>query len=51
VQALLLSLRGLWLGSRVRRALGEQAEILAGAVLCVLGIALAVGRLTGLTGA
>ena len=51
LQALLLSLCGLWLGSRVGRALGERAELLAGAVLCVLGIALAVGRLMGLTGA
>jgi manganese efflux pump family protein len=51
LQALLLSLCGLWLGSRVGRALGERAALLAGAVLCVLGIALAVGRLTGLTGA
>ena len=51
LQALLLSLCGLWLGSRVGRALGERAELLAGALLCLLGIALAVGRLTGLTGA
>ena len=51
LQALLLSLCGLWLGSRVGRALGEQTELLAGALLCLLGIALAVGRLTGLTGA
>jgi manganese efflux pump family protein len=51
LQALLLSLCGLWLGSRVGCALGERAELLAGAVLCVLGIALALGRLTGLTGA
>ena len=51
LQALLLSLCGLWLGRRVGRALGERAELLAGALLCLLGIALAVGRLTGLTGA
>jgi manganese efflux pump family protein len=51
LQALLLSLCGLWLGSRVGRALGERAELFAGALLCLLGIALAVGRLTGLTGA
>ena len=51
LQALLLSLCGLWLGSRVGRALGERAELLAGVVLCLLGIALAVGRLMGLTGA
>jgi putative Mn2+ efflux pump MntP len=51
LQALLLSLCGLWLGSRVGRMLGERAELLAGVVLCVLGIALAVGRLMGLTGA
>ena len=51
LQALLLSLCGLWLGSRVGRALGERAEMLAGLRLCLLGIALAVGRLTGLTGA
>ena len=51
LQALLLSLCGLWLGSRVGRALGERADLLAGAVLCLLGIALAVGRLMGLTGA
>ena len=51
LQALLLSLCGLWLGSKVGRALGERAELLAGAVLCLLGIALAVGHLTGLNGA
>ena len=51
LQALLLSLCGLWLGSRVGHALGERAAMLAGAVLCVLGIALAVGHLTGVTGA
>lgn len=51
LQALLLSLCGLWLGRRLGRALGERAEILAGAVLCVLGIVLAVGHLTGVTGA
>ena len=51
LQALLLSLCGLWLGSRVGRALGERADLLAGALLCVLGIVLAVGRLMGLTGA
>jgi putative Mn2+ efflux pump MntP len=51
LQALLLSLCGLWLGSRVGRALGERAELLAGVVLCLLGIALAVGRLTGGMGA
>jgi putative Mn2+ efflux pump MntP len=47
LQALLFSLCGLWLGSRVGRALGERAELLAGVVLCLLGIALALGRLTG----
>jgi putative Mn2+ efflux pump MntP len=51
LQALLLSLCGLWLGRRLGRALGERAEMLAGAVLCVLGIVLAVGHLTGVTGA
>jgi manganese efflux pump family protein len=51
LQALLLSLCGLWLGRRVGRALGERAEMLSGVVLCLLGIALGVGRLMGLTGA
>ena len=51
LQALLLSLGGLWLGSRVGRALGERAEMLAGVVLCLLGIALAVAHLMGATGA
>jgi putative Mn2+ efflux pump MntP len=51
LQALLLSMCGLWLGSKVGRALGERAEMLVGALLCLLGIALAVGRLAGLTGA
>jgi putative Mn2+ efflux pump MntP len=50
LQALLLSLCGLWLGSRVGRALGERAELLAGAVLCVLGLALAVAHLMGAAG-
>ena len=47
LQAFLVSLLGLWLGRRVGRALGERAEIAAGVVLCLLGVALVVLRLAG----
>jgi putative Mn2+ efflux pump MntP len=48
LQALCVSLFGLWLGRRVGVAVGERAELLAGLVLCLLGVALAVARLSGL---
>lgn len=45
LQAFVVSLGGQWLGQRVGSALGERAEALAGAVLCVLGVGLIVARL------
>src|SRR5436305_151463 len=42
LQALLVSLFGLWLGRRAGRALGERARTPAGAGLLLLGIGLAV---------
>lgn len=45
VQAFVISLGGQWLGQRVGAALGERAEALAGAVLCLLGAAFIVARL------
>ncbi len=50
LQALVVSLGGQWLGRRVGAALGERAEIAAGAVLCLLGLAFGLGRLLGGTG-
>lgn len=47
LQALVVSLGGLWLGKRVGRALGERAEVAAGIVLCLLGVALVASRLAG----
>lgn len=47
LQALVVSLGGLWLGKRVGRALGERAEVAAGVVLCLLGVALVASRLAG----
>lgn len=43
LQALLVSVLGQWIGQRAGAALGERAEIAAGAVLCLLGVALALG--------
>jgi putative Mn2+ efflux pump MntP len=48
LQAFCISLFGLWLGRRVGAAVGERAELLAGVMLCLLGVALAVARLAGL---
>ncbi len=47
LQAFCLSVCGLWLGQRVGVAAGERAEVLAGALLCLLGVGLVVARLTG----
>lgn len=47
LQALIVSLCGLWVGRRVGAELGERAEAVAGAVLVLLGIALIVARLAG----
>ncbi len=49
LQALAVSLAGQWLGRRVGTALGERAEALAGAVLCLLGAGFIVARLLGLS--
>jgi putative Mn2+ efflux pump MntP len=48
LQAFCVSLLGLWLGRRVGAAVGQRAELLAGLVLCLLGVALAIARLAGL---
>lgn len=48
LQALLLSLVGQWLGRRAGAALGEHAELAAGVVLCLLGLAFGAGHLLGL---
>lgn len=50
LQALVVSLVGQWIGQRVGGALGERAEVAAGVVLCLLGLAFAIGRLAGLPG-
>lgn len=50
LQALVVSLVGQWIGRRLGTALGERAEVAAGAVLCLLGLALGLGRLAGLPG-
>lgn len=47
VQAFLLTFLGLWLGSRVSRMLGERAEMAAGILLLLLGIALIIAQLSG----
>ena len=47
LQALVVSLCGLWLGRRIGARLGERAEAVAGAVLVLLGLALIVARVTG----
>jgi putative Mn2+ efflux pump MntP len=41
---------GQWLGQRVGAALGERAEMATGVVLCLLGLAVGLGRLAGLSG-
>lgn len=50
LQALVVSLGGQWVGQRVGAALGERAEMAAGVVLCLLGLAIGLGRLAGLPG-
>ncbi len=47
LQALIVSLGGQWMGQRIGATLGERAELLAGMVLCLLGILFIIGRLTG----
>jgi len=47
LQALVVSLGGQWIGQRVGAALGERAEVLAGVVLCLLGIGFIVARVAG----
>jgi putative Mn2+ efflux pump MntP len=46
LQALVVSV----IGRRVGAALGERAEMAAGVVLCLLGLAVGLGRLAGLSG-
>lgn len=47
LQAFALTFLGLWLGTRVGAKLGEQAELTAGIVLALLGVALIVGEAMG----
>ncbi len=47
LQALVVSLCGLWLGRRIGARLGERAEAAAGAVLVLLGVVLVMARVTG----
>ncbi len=49
LQALVVSLGGQWLGQRVGVALGERAEVLAGVVLCLLGVGFIIARLFGVS--
>ena len=48
VQAFALTFLGLWLGSHVGRKLGERAELAAGVLLLLLGIALIIAQAIGL---
>ncbi|MGI8545765.1 MAG: manganese efflux pump MntP [Gemmatimonadaceae bacterium] len=48
LQAFALTFFGLWLGTRVGAKLGERAELTAGIVLALLGIALIASEATGL---
>jgi manganese efflux pump family protein len=50
LQALVVSVIGQWIGRRMGVALGERAEMAAGVVLCLLGLAVGLGRLAGLSG-
>jgi len=50
LQALVVSVIGQWIGRRVGAALGERAEMAAGVVLCLLGLAVGLGRLAGFSG-
>jgi putative Mn2+ efflux pump MntP len=47
VQAFALTLVGLMIGQRLGRHVGERAELVAGVVLAVLGVALFVSDITG----
>ncbi len=47
VQAFVLTFVGLWLGGRVGARLGERAELAAGVLLVLLGIAMIVSEATG----
>lgn len=47
VQAFALTFVGLRIGRRLGRALGERAELAAGVVLAVLGIAIVASEITG----
>jgi len=49
LQALVVSLGGQWIGQRVGAALGERAEVLAGGVLCLLGVGFIVARVLGVS--
>lgn len=48
VQAFALTFLGLWLGSHVGRKLGERAELAAGSLLLLLGLALIIAQAIGL---
>lgn len=48
VQAVALTFLGLWLGSHVGRKIGERAELAAGILLLLLGIALIIAEAAGL---
>jgi putative Mn2+ efflux pump MntP len=50
LQALVVSVIGQWIGQRVGAALSERAEVAAGVVLCLLGLAVGLGRLAGFSG-
>lgn len=45
-QAFVLTFAGLWLGTRIGAQLGERAELAAGIVLALLGVALVVSEAT-----
>ena len=48
VQALALTFVGLWLGTRAGAKLGERAELAAGVLLLLLGMALLISQATGM---
>lgn len=48
LQAFSVTFLGLWLGGRVSARLGERAELTAGVILVLLGIALVLNEATGL---
>jgi putative Mn2+ efflux pump MntP len=47
VQAFVLTFVGLGIGRRLGKALGERAELAAGVVLALLGIAIFLNEITG----